>query len=89
MYSDFREIEAAELGGRTSNTVSVEVDRVADLRRAYPNYFLDVSEFTDRLRHALGVAPAPARPRLAVPSTSPKGKYDLSWLSNYPFKRGS
>jgi hypothetical protein len=35
------------------NTVLVEVDKVADLREAYPNYFLDVGAFTDRLRRAL------------------------------------
>lgn len=35
------------------NSVLVEVDRVADLREAYPNYFLDVGAFTRRLRRAL------------------------------------
>lgn len=35
------------------NSVLVEVDRVADLREAYPNYFLDVGAFTKRLRRAL------------------------------------
>lgn len=35
------------------NTVLVEVDRVADLRQAYPNYFLDVEAFTGQLRLAI------------------------------------
>lgn len=34
------------------NTVMVEVDRVTDLRHAYPNYFLDVEAFTSQLRLA-------------------------------------
>lgn len=40
------------------NTVFVEVDKVADLRKAYPNYFLDVEAFTERLRQALGPPPS-------------------------------
>lgn len=40
------------------NTVFVEVDRVADLRMAYPNYFLDVETFAERLKRAL----APPQP---------------------------
>lgn len=32
------------------NTVLVEIDKVDDLREAYPNYFLDVRMFTDRLK---------------------------------------
>lgn len=35
------------------NSVLVEVEKVADLREAYPNYFLDVGTFTLRLRRAL------------------------------------
>lgn len=30
------------------STVLVEVDRVKDLKQAYPNYFLDVTMFTTR-----------------------------------------
>lgn len=36
-----------------TNSVFVEVDRVADLRAAYPNYFLDVGVFAARLQQAL------------------------------------
>jgi hypothetical protein len=36
--------------GRRIETVLVEVDAASDLRKAYPNYFLDVGMFVDRLR---------------------------------------
>lgn len=32
------------------NSVLVEVDKASDLRHAYPNYYLDVKIFTDRLK---------------------------------------
>lgn len=61
MYERFAEMEREELTGREANTVSVEVDRVDDLRRAYPNYFLDVREFAGRLNLAiLDYVPPPA-----------------------------
>ncbi|MEO6387850.1 MAG: RelA/SpoT domain-containing protein [Croceibacterium sp.] len=41
------------------NTVFVEVDKVADLREAYPNYFLDVEAFTARLRRTISPPPPP------------------------------
>lgn len=37
----------------STNSVLVEVDRVEELAAAYPNYFLDVRMFTDRLRRAV------------------------------------
>lgn len=49
------------------NTVLVEVDRVADLRQAYPNYFLDVAAFTDCLRAALSPLSAPKRAAKKLP----------------------
>jgi hypothetical protein len=36
--------------GRRIETVLVEVDAASDLRTAYPNYFLDVSMFVERVR---------------------------------------
>ena len=36
------------------DTVVVEVDSAKDLRTAYPNYFMDVQMFVDRLRKAAG-----------------------------------
>jgi hypothetical protein len=44
--------EAAERGGAV-DTVLVELDRAADLRQAYPNYYLDVGLFTKRLARML------------------------------------
>ena len=40
-------------GNPSINTVLVEVEKVADLKAAYPNYFLDVQMFTERLRLAI------------------------------------
>ncbi len=37
--------------------VLVSADSIEVLRRAYPNYFLDVGEFVARLREALGKGP--------------------------------
>lgn len=39
---------------RNVTSVLVEVDRVADLRAAYPNYFLDVADFARTLATSLG-----------------------------------
>ncbi len=35
------------------NVIIVEIDKVDDLRSAYPNYFLDVRMFTDRLKQVV------------------------------------
>lgn len=52
------------------NSVLVAVDKVGDLRAAYPNYFLDVALFEDRLRRV-------ARPR-------PKGPtFNMDWLKDW------
>ncbi|MBA4758128.1 MAG: RelA/SpoT domain-containing protein [Sphingosinicella sp.] len=48
------------------NTVLVEVDRAADLRTAYPNYFLDVDLFCSRLRE--------------IVKPTPKRSLELDWL---------
>ena len=53
------------------NTVLVEIDQVTDLRKAYPNYFLDVKMFTDCLREVLS------------PTHRAKRDYDLSWLKDW------
>lgn len=44
---------AAAESNQGVNSVLVEVDKVADLREAYPNYFLDVGVFVARLKRAL------------------------------------
>ncbi|MCA1300717.1 RelA/SpoT domain-containing protein [Stappia indica] len=51
------------------NTVLVEVNRVSDLKKAFPNYFLDVREFTSKLKKII--------------SHNSGSNYDLSWLSKY------
>lgn len=50
------------------NTVLVEVDKVDDLKVAYPNYFLDVRLFTSRLKNII---------------YGPGSDLDLSWLKDY------
>lgn len=74
---------AAETGEKDVNTVLVEVDRVGNLRDAYPNYFLDVAMFKDRLQRSLGI---PKTERAADPAArgdlEAKG-YDLTWLRGY------
>ncbi|RVA15325.1 hypothetical protein EN932_01630 [Mesorhizobium sp. M7A.F.Ca.US.002.01.1.1] len=53
------------------NTVLVEVNKVNDLKKAFPNYFLDVSAFTDKLKSVLS------------PGYKSSQAYDLSWLAAY------
>ncbi|WP_311276229.1 hypothetical protein [Methylobacterium sp. WCS2018Hpa-22] len=48
------DLAKAERRGAGIDAVLVEVDRVKNLRAAYPNYFLDVREFTKRLRSIVG-----------------------------------
>lgn len=52
------------------NSVLVEVDKIADLREAYPNYFLDVGDFTKRLRRA-------------VHKEMAQGRFDALWLQDW------
>jgi hypothetical protein len=48
-----RYIEEEAEHATTKNTVLVEVDKVADLKKAFPNYFLDVTAFNERLSELL------------------------------------
>lgn len=54
--------DAETLGG--GNSVLVAVDKVGDLQAAYPNYFLDVALFEDRLKRV--ARPRPTRPTFNV-----------------------
>ena len=54
------------------NTVLVEIDRVQDLRAAYPNYFLDIRAFENELKKAL-----PQR----------MWQRDYSWVANWKNKQ--
>lgn len=50
--------ESSEASARRRiETVLVEVDAATDLRKAYPNYFLDVGMFVERLRKISNVRP--------------------------------
>ena len=73
-------------------TVLVEVDRVGDLRTAYPNYYLDVGDFLNALRDALWGVPivdvhklAEASPQTAEEVVKRLGGWrpDLSWLPDW------
>lgn len=67
----------AEGGSSSVNSVLVEVDQAASLKEAYPNYFLDVEMFTDRVKQVV----------FSGPAKSHKG-VDLSWLKDWGKKRG-
>lgn len=60
-----------EKNNKRRNTVFVEVSKVNDLKKAFPNYFLDVSAFSNNLKNVLSPGYKKANP------------YDLSWLANY------
>lgn len=58
------------------NSVLVEVDRLSDLKRAYPNYFFDVGMFTEKLRDIVSHGGK-------EPPSRSGWKPDLSWLQNW------
>lgn len=88
-FSNFASDLAKHFGRETlvapadDNTVLVEVDRVENLLQAYPNYFLDVRLFNERLKVAVfgerqqAASSAQERPR------GPPKWGDLSWLRDY------
>jgi hypothetical protein len=49
----YLEVEKANKDKPEVQTVLVSVDSVAHLRKAYPNYFLDISEFVMVLKKML------------------------------------
>lgn len=53
MYAAYLQDEMSDKDSRERNVVSVEVDRVDDLKAAYPNYFMDVRAFTHELKRAV------------------------------------
>lgn len=67
--------QEVERGPDSINSVLVEVDQLTDLRHAYPNYFLDVGMFTERLRKMVKKAGRD-------PSIS-GWRPDLSWLQDW------
>lgn len=58
------------------NAVLVEVDRLSDLKRAYPNYFFDVGMFTEKLRDIVSQGGKD-------PPSKSGWKPDLSWLREW------
>lgn len=61
----------------TLNSVFVEVDRIGDLKGAFPNYFLDVGLFAEKLREIVA-----GIDRGNVPSAS-GWRPNLSWLADW------
>jgi ppGpp synthetase/RelA/SpoT-type nucleotidyltranferase len=66
------------------NTVLVEVDEIANLKAAYPNYFGDVDLFKTKLSEATGTGTTEfnLEPQPTAPE-KPRVKPDYSWLSAY------
>ncbi|HYD26937.1 RelA/SpoT domain-containing protein [Brevundimonas sp.] len=74
----------AETSQEYPQAVLIEVDRVGDLRAAYPNYFLDVQLFTDRMAAAVTEARRSRPGRHSVASEPGRKWGSLSWLrDNY------
>lgn len=51
---DYLRVEKLEKSGGVTDAVLVSVDSMANLRRAYPNYFLDTRVFVDAVNKAIG-----------------------------------
>ena len=70
------------LGSDTQNVVLVEVDKIDNLKLAYPNYFGDVSLFKDHLRRITKGQSATeySRPEREAPKPDTRQRIDLSWL---------
>jgi hypothetical protein len=60
----------------STNSVLVEVDRLSDLIHAYPNYFLDVGVFTEKLRAIVSHGGKD-------PPSKSGWRPDLSWLRDW------
>jgi ppGpp synthetase/RelA/SpoT-type nucleotidyltranferase len=51
--TDYLQVEKMEKAGSITDAVLVSVDSMANLRRAYPNYFLDTRVFVDAVNKAI------------------------------------
>ena len=79
-----------QTGADTQNVVLVEVDKIENLKAAYPNYFGDVELFKTQLRAvALGHAATESQPVMRqTPSCCEKAHtLDLGWMRRNPFPR--
>jgi hypothetical protein len=68
-------------------SVLVEVDQVASLREAYPNYYLDVRLFTQNLRNMLTNEPVDRALKTDEPITKSVRGFDLSFLNDWPKRK--
>lgn len=82
-----------DLSSMPTNAVLVEVERVEDLKSAFPNYFLDVALFAGGLKRVLNgedfriADPSPDPKPTLPPSSSNSGLRTL--LEGWPRRRGS
>lgn len=85
-YDKAEELQRA--GDQNDAVVLVEVDKINDLKKAYPNYFGDVGLFHSQLRQILlgGSAAEYTRPpRQKAQKRSPEPRGDTSWLRGARF----
>lgn len=83
---------AEELGNKTDNgaetVVLVEVDKLENLREAYPNYYGDVEFFSAQLRAIIkGRAAMEYATAVRQPPRPPAPVGDFSWLRHHKFRR--
>ena len=67
----------------TQNVVLVEVDKIENLKKAYPNYFGDVEQFKDTLRDitlGIGAREYTSPPKQPPPPRWPVQVVDPAWL---------
>ena len=63
--ADYAEVERALLGSGQHDAVLVSVQSLAELKRAYTNYFLDMHKFTQLVEDAVGSKVSIAKPTIA------------------------
>jgi hypothetical protein len=81
-------------GVETKNIVLVEVDKMDNLRAAYPNYFGDVQLFTQNLKSIIGgkaMREYTVKPQESAPWVARQLVESLAWLrrSRFPRPKGS
>lgn len=88
---DSAEASDNRTGKETQNVVLVEVDKIENLKDAYPNYFGDVELFKSQLRAiTLGESAVEySSPPRQIRKQSPVEKIDPSWLRRTRFPRPS
>ncbi|MBI2234520.1 MAG: RelA/SpoT domain-containing protein [Micavibrio aeruginosavorus] len=90
--SSLDQIEAELRDKEKDVIVLVEVDKIKNLKKAYPNYFGDVSFFSDQLKEiSLGGSAIEfsSAPKVAAPKKLPEVILDPSWLYGTRFRKPS